>query len=52
MGMDCWVARSTPNGGTAQRRKATRALMNHGIEAELTGDYDSASFKLDRVQQN
>ena len=27
-------------------------LMNHGIEAELTGDYDSVSFKLDRVQQN
>jgi len=27
-------------------------LMNHGIEPELTGDYDSVSFKLDRVQQN
>jgi len=27
-------------------------LMNHGIEAKLTGDYDSVSFKLDRVQQN
>jgi alpha-galactosidase len=27
-------------------------LMNHGIEAELTGDYDSVSFKLDRVQKN
>jgi alpha-galactosidase len=27
-------------------------LMNHGIETELAGDYDSVSFKLDRVQQN
>ena len=27
-------------------------LMNHGIETELTGDYDSVSFELDRVQQN
>jgi len=27
-------------------------LMNHGIEPELTGDYDSVSFKLDRVQPN
>jgi len=26
--------------------------MNHGIEAGLTGDYDSVSFKLDRVQKN
>jgi hypothetical protein len=27
-------------------------LMNHGIEPELTGDYDSVSFKPDRVQPN
>jgi hypothetical protein len=27
-------------------------LMNHGIETELTGDYHSVSFELDRVQQN
>jgi alpha-galactosidase len=27
-------------------------LMSHGIEAVLTGDYDSVSFKLDRVQPN
>jgi Alpha-galactosidase len=27
-------------------------LMNHGIEPELIGDYDSVSFKLDRLQQN
>jgi hypothetical protein len=43
--------------GKASTTKATvklsgAYLMNHGIEAELTGDYDSVSFKLDRVQQN
>jgi alpha-galactosidase len=43
--------------GKASTTKATvklsgAYLMNHGIEPELTGDYDSVSFKLDRVQQN
>jgi len=43
MGIDCWVVRSTPNRGTAQRGKATRAappfaLHTPGGKDALTPD--------------
>ncbi len=48
------VSRNDGKAGTtnAAIKLSGAYLMNHGIEPELTGDYDSVSFKLDRVQQH